>query len=181
LCLRARARSPAFCYTSGMCRQGSQSELEQKRLLAASMFEQCLNTNQIVAILEVDDQSVRRWRRIYRASGREGLLSKRHPGRKPRLDSGQRQKLVQLLLQTPAQCGLEKYLWTTQLISDLIQREFGVGYHHDHVGVILHEMGFTHQKPARRARERDEVRIAQWRTEFWPALLKKVPGATVSS
>ena len=153
--------------------------MENKRLLAASMFEQDLDTQQIVAILKVDDQSVRRWRRVFLASGREGLMSKRHPGRKPRLDAEQRQKLVQLLLQTPAQCGLEKYLWTTQLISDLIQREFGVGYHHDHVGVILHEMGFTHQKPARRARERDEARIAQWRTEFWPALLKKVPRPTV--
>jgi transposase len=62
-----------------------------------------------------------------------------------------------------------------QLVADLIAREFGVSYHHDHVGVILKAMGFTHQKPQRRARERDEAKIEAWRREFWPALLKKVP------
>jgi transposase len=41
--------------------------------------------------------------------------------------------------------------------------------------VILHELGFSHQKPARRAAERDEARIDAWRGEVWPALLKKVP------
>ena len=61
------------------------------------------------------------------------------------------------------------------MIADLILREFGVAYHHDHVGVILKEMGFTHQKPARRARERDEAVIDSWRRETWPGLLKKVP------
>jgi transposase len=179
--MRARAPLPGFCYTGGMCRQGSQTELENKRLLAANMFEQSLETHQIVAILGVDDQSVRRWHRTYRTSGREGLLSKRHPGRKPRLDPGQKQRLAELLLQTPAECGFDKNLWTAQLIADLIQREFGVSYHHDHVGTILHEMGFTHQKPARRARERDEARIAHWRMEVWPALLKKAPSPTASS
>jgi transposase len=162
-----------------MCRHGSQSELENKRLLAADMFEHHLKPKQIASILKVDDQTVRRWRRNYQRLGREGLLSSRHPGPKSRLNQEQKQKLAQLLLKTPTECGFDKYLWTTQLIADLILREFGVDYYHDHVGVILREMGFTHQKPARRARERDEARIAQWRTEFWPALLKKVPGVTV--
>jgi transposase len=47
----------------------------------------------------------------------------------------------------------------------LIAQEFGVSYYHDHIGVILREMGFTHQKPARRAKERDEARIDAWRRE----------------
>jgi transposase len=162
-----------------MCRQGSQSELEAKRLLAAEMFDQDLKPKQIAVILKVDDQSVRRWRRIYRTKGREGLRSSRHPGPTPRLNHPQRTRLAELLLKTPAECGSGKYLWTTKLIAQLIQREFNVSFHHDHVGVILHEMGFSHQKPARRARERDEEKIAQWRNEYWPALLKKVPTPTV--
>jgi transposase len=162
-----------------MRRQGSQSELESKRMLAAEMFDQDLQPKQIAVILKSDDQSVRRWRRIYRVLGREGLRSSRHPGPKPRLDQEQRRQLAQLLVQTPAQCGFDKYLWTTELIAQLIQQKFGVSFHHDHVGVILHEMGFTHQKPARRARERDEIKIAHWRSDVWPALLKKVPTPTV--
>ncbi len=48
-------------------------------------------------------------------------------------------------------------------------------YHHDHVGVMLKEMGFTHQRPARRAVERDEARVEAWRRAAWPALVKTVP------
>jgi transposase len=142
------------------------------------MFEQKLSTAQISASLKVDDQTVRRWRRVYVLGGRDGLLSSKHPGRTARLDAAQRAKLTELLLKTPKECGLNRYLWTTQLIADLIQREFGVAYHHDHVGRLLGAMGFTHQKPARRARERDEKRIETWRLEVWPALLKKAPRTT---
>jgi len=86
-----------------------------------------------------------------------------------------------MLLKTPAECGFDKYLWTQQLIAELIGREFGVSYHHDHVGVILKRMGFTHQKPMRRARERDEQRIEGWRREVWPALFKKASTTAASS
>jgi transposase len=148
-------------------------------MTAANMFEQGgLATAVIAAILEVDDQTVRRWRRQFEAGGRDALRSRTHPGRRPSLDEAQRTRLADLLLKTPAACGFGRHLWTQQLIADLIAREFGVTYHHDHVGVILKEIGFTHQKPARRAVERDEARIAAWRREAWPALLKKASTRT---
>jgi transposase len=156
-----------------MRRQGSPSEWEKLRLIAANMFEQGLATGVIAAALKVDDQTVRRWRRVYNAKGRQGLLSRKHAGRPCRMSQEQKQQLSALLLKKPVECGLDRYLWTQQLIADLIEREFGISYHHDHIGVILKELGFTHQKPMRRARERDEARIEGWRSQVWPELLKK--------
>jgi len=144
-------------------------------MIAANMFEENLQMVVIANSLKVDDQTVRRWRRQFSAGGRDGLLSSKHLGRPSRLTGVQKQQLAELLLKTPGECGFDKYLWTQQLIADLIVREFGVSFHHDHIGVILREMGFTHQKPARRSRERDEQRIDTWRKEVWPALFKKVP------
>jgi len=159
-----------------MRKRGSARELEQARMTAANMFEQGLGVELIAASLKVDDQTVRRWRRAFEAAGRDGLRSRKHAGRPPRLTGGQKGRLAGLLLKAPQGCGFDgRHLWTQQLIADLIAREFGVSFHHDHVGVILKELGFTHQKPARRARERDEGRIEAWRREYWPALLKKVP------
>ncbi|MBC7784797.1 MAG: winged helix-turn-helix domain-containing protein [Burkholderiales bacterium] len=160
-----------------MRRTGSQAEWEKLRLIAANMFEQQLATGVIVATLKVDDQTVRRWRRAFKARGRPGLLSRKHAGRPSRMSPGQKRQLSELLLKKPIECGFDKYLWTQQLIADLIQCEFGISYHHDHVGLILKEMGFTHQKPMRRAKERDEARIDAWRREVWPGLLKKTPAA----
>jgi transposase len=143
-------------------------------MTAANMFDQKLGTAVIAASLAVDDQTVRKWRARYEAGGREALRSRKHPGREPLLSAARRETLAGLLERTPAECGFGgKHLWTQQLIADLVLREFGVAYHHDHVGVMLKEMGFTHQKPARRAVERDEQRIEGWRREAWPALLKK--------
>jgi transposase len=148
-------------------------------MIAANMFEQGLATAVIVASLKVDDQTVRRWRRTFDAVGRDGLRARKHAGRPPRLTAPQKQQLTELLLTTPQECGFAgRYLWTQQLIADLIQRQFGVDYHHDHIGVILKRLAFTHQKPARRARERDEAKTQAWRREVWPDLLKKVPPAT---
>jgi transposase len=147
-------------------------------MIAANMFDQKLDPKLIAKSLNVAVQTVRGWRRIYRVGGREALWMNRHPGRPPLLSEPDRETLAALLLQTPAECGFDKYLWTTQLIADLIKREFQVSYHNDHVGKLLERIGFTHQKPARRARERDEVKIEGWRRETWPALLKKASNST---
>ncbi len=145
-------------------------------MIAANMFEEGLETAVIVVSLKVDDQTVRRWRRTFQAKGRDGLRLRKHAGRPPRLTAQQKEQLATLLLKTPQECGfVGRYLWTQQLIADLIAREFGIAYHHDHIGVILKRLGFTHQKPARRARERDEAKIEVWRRQVWPDLLKKVP------
>ena len=145
------------------------------RGIAANMFDRGRAPAEVAQDLGVDAQTVRAWRRAYREGGRAALASRKPPGRPALLTDAQRERLAGLLERTPAECGFDRYLWTQQLIADLIAREFGVSYHHDHVGVILKALGFTHQKPARRARERDEQKIEAWRREDWPALLKKVP------
>jgi transposase len=157
---------------------GSTEELQRVRMIAVNMFEREVPPKQIAADLGVDDQTVRRWRRVWRAKGRDGLLGKAHPGRPRRLDDAQRRELAEALRQKPTEHGFQRHLWTTELIRDFIQQRFNVSYHHDWVGELMHQIGFTWQKPMRRARERDEAAIAAWRETFWPDLLKKVPTPT---
>lgn len=162
-----------------MRRKGSAAEWDRVRAIAANMFDDGKEPAEIARHLGVAAQTVREWRRDYRDGGRAALRSAKPPGRPPKLSAAHREALAELLERTPGECGFPgKYLWTQQLIADLIAREFGVPYHHDHVGVILRAIGFTHQKPARRAKERDAARVEAWRREAWPALLKKVPRAT---
>ena len=61
-------------------------------------------------------------------------------------------------------------------MAELIESRFGVGYHVDHVGRLLDQLGWSPQKPARRALERDEVAIGNWVKQDWPRV-KKTPGA----
>ena len=54
-----------------------------------------------------------------------------------------------------------------------IERQFGVRYSEVHVWRLLGQMGFSSQKPERRALERDEVAIVDWKQRAWPRLKKK--------
>jgi transposase len=141
-----------------MRKKGSLAEWELRRNLAINLLDQGMQPAAVAKAMNVDPQTVRAWRRAYRARGRGALASRKPSGRPARLTFEQRLQLSEMLLKTPLQCGFGRYLWTQQLIADLVQREFGVSYHHDHIGVILQQIGFTHQKPARRARERDEAK-----------------------
>jgi transposase len=155
------------------------AELERLRMIAADRLDEGKAPAEIAAFLGVKAQTVREWRRDYLTGGRAALASAKPTGRPRKLTDAQRAELPALLAQGPAAHGFaDAHLWTTKLIARLIKARFGVDHHHDHVGVLLRELGWSPQVPARRAKERDEARIAAWRDTLWPGLLKKVPRNT---
>lgn len=164
-----------------MRKTGSLVELQQLRLLAANLFDQQVSPKDIAKVLGVDDQTVRAWRRAYRKEGRPALALRKSSGRPVKLSADQKLQLVELLKFEPKAHGMDAYLWTTKLIARLIVEKFGVTHHHDHVGVILHELGWSPQIPTRRAKERDEQRINDWRDKTWMEIEKKVGPKAASS
>src|SRR6266542_354820 len=57
--------------------------------------------------------------------------------------------------------------WTLARITLLIGRLFHIRYTLRGTSYLLHRIGLSPQVPARRAAERDEAKIATWRTETW--------------
>lgn len=152
--------------------EGNPEVLEERRRIAARMFEQDYPSRDIAGIVGVHEQTVRAWRRQFDAGGLKALAAKPHPGPPCRLTPEQKQQLVDLLAQPPTAYGYGKHLWTTALIARLIDDRFAVGYSHDHVGVILHQLGYSYQKPTKQAAERDEEAIRRWRDETWPEIVR---------
>ena len=54
----------------------------------------------------------------------------------------------------------------------MIQKRFGVTYHVDYIGTLLHKLGWSVQKPEQRARERDDALIKRWQQVEWPRIKK---------
>jgi transposase len=79
-------------------------------------------------------------------------------------------RLSDLLHRSAEAYGFRGQVWTRSRIAAVIHLEFGVSYHPVHVGRILKGLRWSPQKPARRARQRDEAAIAHWRQETWPAI-----------
>ncbi len=98
--------------------------------------------------------------------------AKRHPGPVPRLSNRQRKQLERILLKGARRQGYRTELWTLPRIAEVIERRFGVTYDASSVWHILRKMDWSCQKPERRARERDEERIARWRKQDWPRIKK---------
>ena len=75
-----------------------------------------------------------------------------------------------------AAAGYAQDLWTCPRVAQLIAREFGVAYHVAHVGRLLRRLGWTPQRPSRRARERDDEQIRHWAQVDWRRIKKKPVG-----
>jgi transposase len=95
-------------------------------------------------------------------------------GRPAQLDTGQIDALRSALLQGPLAHGFGTELWTLKRVRALIERLYGVRFSEVHVWRLLGAMGFSAQRPDRRALERDEAAVLAWKRKTWPALKKSV-------
>jgi len=158
--------------------RGPAELLEDRRRRALKLLDKHLSLNEVARRIGCAASSVLRWRNARQKGGPQALKVRFSPGRPPKLDARRRRRLLQLLLRGPVASGYSTELWTTKRIAAVIRREFAVSYHPDHVGRLMHQLGWSHQKPERRARERDEQKIARWKRHEWPRV-KKTPGGWV--
>jgi transposase len=127
----------------------------------------------ITRILGIHRSSLYRW--LAADDDRpDGLAARPHPGPTPRLADRQLHELEGLLAQGAKAHGWPNQLWTAVRVAQLIRRHFGVSYDADHVRRFLRtRLGWTSQKPQRRARERDEDEIARWLREDFPRIVRR--------
>jgi transposase len=155
---------------------GSPEELQRRRLRAVELLEEGYEPVEVARIVGVDRRSVRRWKSAYRKKGVASLVAHAASGRPPKLGPAQTRQLERELLRGAQAAGFATDLWTCPRVEWLIEQRFGVRYHVDHVCRLLHNLGWSPQKPARRALERDEDRIQRWVKHDWPAIKKKRTG-----
>lgn len=156
--------------------QGGAAVLEARRHRALRLLDEGRSLHEVGRLLSCAPISVMRWRDARDEGGGLALRVRFSPGRPLKLGVRERQRLVKLLLKGAMAHGYRTEIWTTARVTELIRKRFGIRYHRDHVGRLLHALGFTHQKPERRALERNEEAIARWKTEEWPRIKKKSRG-----
>jgi transposase len=154
--------------------KGSADLLEDRRRRALALWDTGLSLNEVGRRLHCAASSVMRWLWARRRGGPDALRVRRSPGRPLKLGWRQRRRLLKLLLQGPQAHGYRTQLWTTARIAEVVWREFGVRYHRDHVGRLMHSLHWSPQKPERRALERDEEAVERWKQKDWRRV-KKTP------
>jgi transposase len=155
--------------------KGTAAELEARRLRAADLLGRGTGPGEVARLVGVGSSAVSKWKKMLRNRGPDGLKAKPHPGPRPRLNGTQKRRLAAALKKGAVAAGYDSDLWTCRRVRDLIGKREGVWYDFNHVGRILHALGFSVQKPEARARERDERAIERWRKKDW-ARIKKTRG-----
>jgi transposase len=146
-------------------------------MAAADMFARGKRQVDVVDALGVSAQTASRWHRIFVTEGKEGLAAAGRAGRLPRLSDEQLAQVEQVLLKGPRANGFSTEMWTLARVADVIEALTGIHYGQTQTWTLLRErLGWSRQRPARRAIERDDEAIATWVKQDWPRI-KKAPGA----
>jgi transposase len=144
---------------------------EGRRFRAFELKQQGWSQQRIAEALGVSKGAVSQWmKRARDGGGVEALKRRPAPGARPRLSEHQRAQGPELLEQGAEAHGFRGELWTCERVAIVIRREFGVSYHPAHVSRLLKALRQSLQKPKRRAEQRDEEAIDNWKEKKWPSL-----------
>jgi len=154
-------------------RSQPQNWREARRLQAWKLKQKGWKQKDIAEAVGVTPGAVSQWMKRAEEAGVGSLRYRPSPGAKPRLSKTQQRELLVLLEKGAEAHGFRGDVWTQPRIARLIKREFGVSYHSRHMGRLLKQLGWSHQKPQHQASQRNEEIIENWRTETWEEVKKK--------
>jgi transposase len=153
--------------------QRERDRLEARRLRAAELFATGVRQAEVARKLGVSRQSVHLWHQRWQAEGVDALRSRGPTGPTPKLSDAQLAQVEQALLEGATAHGFVGELWTLDRIATVVERLTGVGHHPAYVWALLrHRLGWSVQRPVRRAAERDQAAVDRWVKQRWPQILQ---------
>lgn len=149
----------------------SQKEMEARRLRAVPYFKKGWSLRRIGAKLGVSPIAVHQWKAAWKQSGQAGLFAGKY-GPVSLLSPKREQVVSRKILQGAAAHGFSGDFWTLARLTHAVRSWTGVIYRERSVWHVLRRLGFSCQKPVKRAVERDEQAIATWLSTTWTEVKK---------
>ena len=154
--------------------QRERDRLQARRLRAAELFAAGVRQAEVARQLGVSAQAVSVWHARWQPAAPKRCAAGARAAPRPRLSDAQLAKVERALLEGATANGFVGELWTLERIALVIERLTGVRHHPAHVWALLrHRLGWSVQRPRRRAVERDQVAIDRWVKERWPPICKR--------
>lgn len=128
---------------------------------------------QIAKLLHVHRTRVHAWVCQWNEYGAEGIKEGHRCGRPCALTPAQRQHFHDIVESGPVAYGLHTGVWTSPVLAQVLQEEFGIAYHPGHVRKLLHRLGCSVQRPTTRLVQADPKEQNKWIRYTYPNLKKK--------
>src|SRR5437016_5614349 len=143
------------------------------RLHAVALNMEGKTAPEIANHLKVHRSKVSIWLRNWQAHGMDGILEGHRSGRPPEISDPQRRKLSDILDSGPVAYGFTSGVWTSPMVTSVIEEEFSITYHPAHVSRILHALGFSVQRPTKTLAKADKAEEDRWTRYKYPRIKKK--------
>ena len=140
---------------------------------AAKLFEAGKTRAEVAGVLNTTWRSAHSWHQQWRTGGIESLASQGKPGPELKFSDEEAETLRGHLIRGAVAHGYPNDLWTLRRVNRLVRDELKKKASASEIWRLLKRMNWSPQKPKRVARERNEVKIQQWKDENWPELCKK--------
>lgn len=144
-----------------------------RRLHAVVLNGEGYTSGKVASVLKAPRSKVSEWLSNYETHGLEGLLEGYRSGRPARLNEAQRTALQDIIESGPVAYGFDCGVWTSPRVRRVIEEEFNVEYHAGHVRKLLHELGFSVQRPRRILARADVTEQDRWHRRTYPNIKKK--------
>ena len=135
-------------------RKGSNiSEYTYLKRRAIKLKEEGMKQYKIAAVLGIGTTTLSTWLKRYKLEGVSYLEPSKIGGHKKSfLSKVREEKLSEILLtKTAEEYGFQGGFWTYKRIGAVIKEEFGVSYKERSIGDLLKRIGFSWQKPQKKA------------------------------
>ncbi|MBV9558116.1 MAG: winged helix-turn-helix domain-containing protein [Pseudolabrys sp.] len=124
--------------------RSSKENSQSRRLLSLAAVLDGMDRGEAARMGGMDRQTLRDWVHRFNAFGPNGLLDRHGGGGEPRLSQAQKAELAAIVEAGPDREKDGVVRWRRVDLQSVIKERFGVSYHERYVGVLLHEMGFSH-------------------------------------
>lgn len=155
-------------------RKISPKAMEEIRIRAVRRVQDGGSPEKVIQTLGFSRACIYNWLARYRNGGWHALKTGSRSGRPKKLTGKQIRWIYNTIRdKDPRQLKFPFALWTRSMITDLIRGEFGIKLSKTSVGRLLHQLGFTCQKPLYRAYQRDAEAVKQWKEHTFPQIQKR--------
>ena len=138
----------------------------KERYQALFLMIEFRNCKVVAELIKRSLKTIQNWVNAFNKEGIEGIVPKKSSGRPPRLSDIPMEELKRDVLTHPRKLGYTFSNWEGKSVAYHIKQKFGVELGVRRCQYILHELGFTLQRPRYKYPNADPEAQASFKQEF---------------
>ena len=149
--------------------------LEVRRRRGMAMLAEGKTQAEVARRCKVTTACTNHWAKLMLAKPHKPWTGRRL-GKPSKLTKRHKAFLERVIKTSPLKFGFFTELWTLPRLAGVLKEKTGLKIHPAHLWKVLDALGYSPQKPEKRALQRNESEVVYWKHYRFPALKKRLVG-----